>query len=389
MTRSILRGRVVTADTVLDDAVVTVEADRIVSVERVSARQHDDSRTALPPPVGTILPGLVDLHNHGGGGHAFTTTSTEEAAAAAGHHHRNGTTTLLASLVTAPAGILLDQVTALRPLAERGDVAGLHLEGPFLSAARCGAQDPAHVIDPDPRLIDRLVEAAGGLLRMMTLAPERTGYAQAARQLTDHGVRVALGHSDAGHGTFAGALRDLAGRGIVTHLANGMPPLHHRDSGPVGAALVEAAHRGAVLELIADGTHVDDGFVSLVFATAPGQVALVSDAMSAAGMRDGDYRLGSQQVTVRDGIARLAGPAGEPGSIAGGTTHLIEQVARCVTGSAISLLDAVRAASLTPAAALGLDHVCGSLTPGLHADLLVTDAELRLQQVMRRGVWLT
>lgn len=389
MTRSFLRGRVVTADAVLDDGVITIEADRITAVERASVWQDDDSRDPLPSPVGTILPGLVDIHTHGGGGHTFTTTSTDEAAAAAGHHHRHGTTTLLASLVAAAVETLVDQVTALRPLAERGDIAGLHLEGPFLSPARCGAQDPAHLTDPDPALIDRLVEAAGGFLTMMTLAPERTGYAQAATQLTDHGVRVALGHSDSGYATFAAALRDLAGRGIVTHLANGMPPLHHRASGPVGAALVEAAHRGAVVELIADGAHVDDGFASLVFATAPGHVALVSDAMSAAGMPDGDYSLGSQRVTVHDGIARLALPSGEPGSIAGGTSHLVEQVARCVSGSAISLLDAVRAASLTPATALGLDHVCGSLTPGLHADLLVTDAELRLQRVMRRGGWLT
>ncbi|MBA2775077.1 MAG: amidohydrolase family protein, partial [Nocardioidaceae bacterium] len=207
------------------------------------------------------------------------------------------------------------------------------------------------------------------------------------------GVTVALGHSDASYAVFRRALRALDGQALVTHLGNGMPPFHHRAVGPVGASLTEAAAGRAAVEVIGDGMHVDDGFVALVFATAaPDSVVLVTDAMEAAGMPDGDYELGSQRVQVRAGVARLGADEqvdAAPASIAGGTCHLVEVVARAVREAGVPLVDAVRAASQTPARVLRLAGERGALLPGRLGDLLVVDEELRPVRIMRHGEWLT
>lgn len=383
MIRQVLRGRVVTPDVVLGDGVVVVDGDRISDVCAVSDWAGEPGAA-----LGTLLPGLVDLHDHGGGGHAFTTTDPAEATAAARHHHRHGTASVTASLVTAAPDTMVAQVTALAPLVRQRLLAGIHLEGPFLSRARCGAQDPEHLRLPDPDLTRRLLETGGEAIVQVTMAPELHGYAEVAAQFREAGVVVALGHSDADHEVFAGALVRLEGRGLVTHLGNGMPPLHHRAAGPVAAALSAAARGEAVVELIADGVHTDAGFVNLVFAAAaPGSVVLVTDAMAAAGMPDGSYVLGPQAVTVVDGVARLSEPAPQAGSIAGGTAHLLEVVATCVR-TGVPMVEAVRAASQSPARVLGIDADRGALAPGMSADVLVVDEHLSLRRVMRAGGWL-
>ncbi len=388
----LVRGRVVTPDTEIADGVVAVEAGTIAYVGSTDAWGHRYPGVALPEPAGTVLPGLVDIHCHGGGGKALTTTDPDEARAVAAHHARNGTTSLVASLVTAAPEVLLDQVRTLAPLVTAGDLAGLHLEGPFLSHARCGAQASEFLTEPDQELIDALLAAAGGSLKVMTLAPELPGATEAATRLRAAGVTVALGHSDASHAVFRAALRNLDGEGLVTHLGNAMPPFHHRAVGPVGACLAEAAVGRAAVEVIGDGVHVEDGFVALVFATAaPDSVVLVTDAMAAAGMPDGDYVLGPQRVQVRAGVARLAGvePDGTSPTIAGGTSHLVEVVARAVRQAGVPLVDAVRAASHTPARILGVAGVRGAVMTGRAADLVVADEDLRPVRVMRRGEWLS
>ncbi|MFF3221993.1 N-acetylglucosamine-6-phosphate deacetylase [Nocardia suismassiliense] len=380
---SIVRGRIVSASAQLDDGVVTVIDDRISAVlpfaEWVAA--HPDS--AAPAFSGTVLPGLVDMHNHGGFGHRFDTVDAAEARAAAEFHHASGSTTVVASVVTAAAADMVAQTAVLRELVEDGLLGGIHAEGPFLSEARCGAQDPRFLRDPDLELTDQLLAAGGGQLRMMTVAPERSGYDAVAQRLTDHDVVVALGHSNADYTSFLKALRPTGFGTVATHLANGMPPLHHRDPGPVGASLVAAAAGHATVELIGDGVHVDPGFAALVFATAPGRVALITDAMQAAGLSDGEYQLGPQSVTVRQGVARIAN-----GSIAGGISTLLDCVARAVRDSGVSLADAVLAATSTPAAALRLPDV-GDLRTGYFADMLIVDETLRLRRVLRRGQWLS
>jgi N-acetylglucosamine-6-phosphate deacetylase len=409
-----LRGAIPTAG--LADGIVTVDSGVITGVAAATGG------TGAAASDDVILPGLIDIHCHGGGGHSFATFSAPEARAAADFHARHGTTGVLASLVTAAPADLLGQVRALAPLVADGTLLGLHLEGPFLSPARRGAHAAALLRDPDPSLVSDLLSAAGGAIKIVTLAPERTGAAAVASMLRDAGVTVAFGHTDTDYDGMAAALTAaarsssagslasgaLASGALVTHLGNAMAPLHHRAAGPVAAALVAASADAAWVELIADGVHVDPGFTRLVFATAaPGRVILVTDAMAAAGMPDGGYTLGPLRVTVSGGVARLAGPdggggggGGGGGSIAGGTRTLLEVVAIAV-GSGVPLPEAVRAASESPAdvlgrplsangSARGSGHGSGGglLAPGMPADLVVADAELRARRVMRAGRWL-
>jgi N-acetylglucosamine-6-phosphate deacetylase len=309
---------------------------------------------------------------------------------------------VVASLVTAAPADLLAQVRTLAPLVADGSLLGIGLEGPFLSPARRGAHAAALLRDPDESLVAALLEAAAGALKIVTIAPERAGAAVIASMLRDAGVTVAFGHTDTDYAGMAAALATAAtpraagigasgwtGGALVTHLGNAMAPIHHRAAGPVAAALVAAADDAAWVELIADGVHVDSGFTRLVFAAAaPGRVVLVTDAMAAAGMPDGAYALGSLLVTVSGGIARLAGEGTSGGAtIAGGTRTLIEVVATAVA-SGVPLVDAVMAASKTPARVLGL-AARGTLDPGMAADLVLTDPRLSVRRVMRAGRWLS
>ncbi|MBF6239845.1 amidohydrolase family protein [Nocardia otitidiscaviarum] len=378
-----LRGRVVSAGYPFEDGVVTVSGERITAVRSFTDWKAQRPCSPTPLPVGTLLPGLVDMHNHGGGGHGFDTLDAEEATAAAEYHHALGTTTILASIVSAPADEMVEQVAMLRELAAVGMIGGIHVEGPFLADTRCGAHDRRHLLAPDPRLTSRLLDAAGGHLRVMTLAPELPGFDTVARMLADRGTVVALGHSEADFDAFSKALRPNGFAASVTHLGNGMPPIHHRASGAGAAALTAASRGQIVVELIGDGVHVDAGFGTMVFAVAEDQIALVTDAMRAAGMPDGRYRLGAREMEVGGGVART-----EDGFIAGGTSHLLQGVSWAVRECGISLAEAVRAASLTPAIALGLTEV-GDLCPGRYADVLVVDDELGLRRVLRRGRWLS
>ncbi|WP_194816214.1 N-acetylglucosamine-6-phosphate deacetylase [Nocardia sp. XZ_19_385] len=378
-----VRGRVVSASHMLDDGVVSIAGDRIVAVQPFVEWRAAQMDSPEPAFEGTVLPGLVDIHNHGGFGHRFDTVDAGEARAAAEFHHSRGSTTVLASVVTGAAADMVAQTAVLRELADEGLIGGIHAEGPFLAVARCGAQDPRFLCDPDPQLTEQLIAAAGGHLRVMTIAPELPGYAKVAQLLSEHGVIVALGHTDSDFGAFREALRPNGFGDLVTHLANGMPTLHHRSAGPVAAALAAAAAGDAVVELIGDAVHVDSGFAALVFAAAPRRVALITDAMQAAGMPDGEYRLGPQSVRVVEGIARVPS-----GSIAGGTSTLLRCVSWAVTECGVPLRDAVCAASAVPAAAVGLTEV-GDLRTRQFADLVIADDNLHLRRVLRRGQWLS
>ena len=395
----VIRGQVVTAEEVLDDGVVVLEGERIawVGAFRAAARTPWAQQVgeAPAPADGTIvLPGLVDLHNHGGGGASFPDAKDAATAQLAiDEHRRHGTTHLVASLVTASPDTLRARVSLLTHLAEEGELAGIHLEGPFLATARCGAHDPALILAPDPALTAELLELGRGHVVTMTIAPERagiTGDDGVTAALVAGGALPSFGHTDASSPQMHAALDDagahLAGprarseRATVTHLFNGMRPIHHREPGPVPPALARARDGRLVLELIADGTHLAPELVTDLFALVGAEnIALVTDAMAAAGMPDGDYRLGSQEVRVRGGVARLA----HADSIAGGTAHLID-VVRTTVQAGVPLREAVLAASLTPAGVLGRERI-GALRVGYRADVVVTDADLWVQQVIRGG----
>jgi N-acetylglucosamine-6-phosphate deacetylase len=335
------------------------------------------------------LPGFIDMHVHGGGGASFTEGGASAARRAAAFHRAHGTTRVIASLVTAPADALARQVSLLAALAEERVIDGIHLEGPFLSAARRGAHDPRYLIPPDVALFERLHAAARGWLRMITIAPELPGATEVIRAAAQAGVIAAAGHTDASAAVTSAAVD--AGVSHATHLFNGMRPLNHREPGPAGALLDRAGGPdGAVsCEVIADGTHLHDAAIRLVARAArPGNLVLVTDAMTAAGMADGAYRLGELDVTVEGGVARLAAAPGDrpgaPGPIAGSTATMDAVVRRAITSAGLPVPEAAQAASTTPARLLGLADA-GALRPGLAADIVVLDEGLRIAAVLARG----
>lgn len=390
----ILRGRVVTPTEVIADGIVVVHGETIAWVGH-AAHAAAAGWSGIPDPSEhpvTLLPGLVDVHTHGGGGASYPDATTPQDALVAVHEHRaHGTTTLVASLVTAAPDTLRQRVTVLAALADAGEIAGIHLEGPFVSTVRCGAQDPALIQAPDADLTRELATLARGHLVTMTIAPEAPGVGAVVDALIDAGALPSFGHTDASWRQTSDALTDAgtrlaatpgrrSGRATVTHLFNGMRPLTHRDPGPIPVFLAWAARGEAVVELIGDGTHVAPELVQSIFSlVGADNIALVTDAMAAAGMPDGAYRLGSQDVTVAEGVARLT----HGGSIAGGTAHLLDVVRTTVAGG-VPLVEAVRAAATTPATVLG-DDTIGALEAGRRADIVLTDDDLRVLGVRRAG----
>ncbi|WP_227008310.1 N-acetylglucosamine-6-phosphate deacetylase [Pseudarthrobacter sp. AB1] len=398
-----LRGRLVTGhpgDAVIDDGTVVMAGGTIQWSGPTSDLPAGFDAEVRQVPL--ILPGLVDVHCHGAVGHTFS-ADADGARLTAAHHASEGTTSVLASLVSAPSHVLLEQIAALRDVVADGALAGLHLEGPFITKSMCGAQDPAAIIDGDPALLKQWLETGRGTVRSLTLAPETPHFAELVQLCREHGVVPSLGHTAATASRTREVLGADGGAGGVdrqwsaTHLFNRMPSLDHRDAGPV-AVMLQAAEQSPghmVLELIADGVHLDPEIVRMVFSlVGPRSVALITDAMAAAGMSDGHYTLGSLDVLVQDRVARLA-PAGrtqsgegqEAGAIAGATSFLLENVRRCVEWG-IPLADAVAAASSTPARLMGLDRGptrVGAIAAGYRADVLVATGELELVQVYRAG----
>jgi N-acetylglucosamine-6-phosphate deacetylase len=377
-----------TADTVLTGREllrpgwIEVSHSKVVAVGTGPApRPVDRSLGAV-----TVVPGFVDTHLHGGGGASFSTASHNGAdhngtSTAVALHRRHGTTTLVASLVTAAPDELLRQVGELADDVRTGLIAGIHLEGPWLSTKRCGAHQPSLMRDPDPAEVDRLLEAGGGAISMVTLAPERVGALAAVKRIVDAGVVVAVGHTEATYEQTRTAI--AAGATVGTHLFNAMRPIDRREPGPIIALLEESR---VTVEVIADGVHVDPAIYRHVTRSAgPDRVSLVTDAMAAAGMADGAYHLGPLAVDVVDGVARVAGTD----TVAGGTATMDRLFRFAVTHSGLSrdeaLMLAVGQSSVNPARALGLP--CAGLFPGGVADLVVLDADLAVTGVLRYGSW--
>ncbi|GIG58648.1 N-acetylglucosamine-6-phosphate deacetylase [Longispora fulva] len=322
-----------------------------------------------------LVPGFVDIHTHGGGGHTFTTGDPVAAREAAAFHLARGTTSIVASLVTSPPELMSTATANFRPLVGDGTLAGIHYEGPYLSAIRCGAQNPDFLRDPDLDELAALISLGGGAVRMVTIAPELPGALAATKMLVDAGIAVAIGHTDA---TYEQTLAMItAGATVGTHVFNGMRPPHHREPGPV-FALLRAP--GIVCEFVADGVHLHDGTLSFAAGvTGPERAALITDAMAAAGMPDGEYELGGQGVVVADGVARLT----RNGSIAGSTLTMDAAFRRAV-GAGFSIVDAARMAATTPAGAVGLlDR--GAIEVGRRADYVILDDNLQVLEVYKGG----
>ncbi|MBC7235951.1 MAG: N-acetylglucosamine-6-phosphate deacetylase [Chloroflexi bacterium] len=330
-----------------------------------------------------LAPGLIDLHAHGALGRDTMDADPAALREMAAFYARHGVTAFLATTMTAPQGEILAALAAIRQVMAEGSggaaLIGAHVEGPYLDAERSGAQDARLVRRALPTEYEPLLGT--GAIRLITLAPE---YPENRRLLRDalaysaDGARIAVaaGHTRASYEQMV----EAAGLGLsqVTHLYNGMEPMHHRRPGAVGAALTLDTLR---CQLIADNIHVHPAMLKLaVRAKGPDGIMLVSDAMSGTGMPDGIYILGGLEVIVRGGEARLP-----DGTLAGSTLTLERAVANIVAAASVSLADALTMASQTPARALGLDGHKGAIAPGMDADLIVLDADLRVRLSVVEG----
>jgi N-acetylglucosamine-6-phosphate deacetylase len=369
-------------DRVLDQGWLLVEDGRITGVAATAGQPEPvlaPSTTVYDAAGRHVLPGFVDMHVHGGGGAAFSAGDTEQALTAARFHLGHGTTTIMASTVTGTLAELEHHIGELSGLVQDGLLAGIHLEGPFISKARCGAHDPGLLRAPAKTDVSRLLRAGDGTVRMVTIAPELEGGFDAVRLLADSGVIAAIGHTDATYTQTREAIE--LGAPVGTHVFNAMRPVHHREPGPVTALLEQEQ---VLCEVVNDGLHVHPSVVSLMYSAAGAhRIALITDAMVAAGVGDGEYQLGALTVQVRDGEARLA----EGDSLAGSTLTMDNALRNAVRLAGVSLVDAAISAALTPARALGIADRVGSLETGKEADLVVLDEDLRVDSVMRKGAW--
>ncbi|MCL2787330.1 MAG: amidohydrolase family protein [Micrococcales bacterium] len=399
-----LTGAVVTPTAVLEPGAIVLQGQTILWVGKPS-EAPDAFRPAIAAATTAplILPGLVDIHCHGGGGASFPDATTpDEVRQGAREHLAHGTTSLVASTVTQAPETLLSKMALLAGLVEDGALAAIHAEGPFISPKRPGAQNPAFIQIPNPGLIDALAEAARGHLATMTIAPEAHGTAvgntpepverSAIQALANAGVIPSFGHTDCAAEDMDRAIAEAraalaapaarSARPTITHLYNGMRPFAHRDPGPTMAALAAAARGEAVVELVGDNTHLAPAVVAEVFDIAGADnILLITDAMAAAGMPDGAYSLGSLDVEVKDRVARLAGGT----AIAGGTAHVLDVVRMSVLDAKVDLVEAVKSASQTPARVLGMERKIGALKAGMRADVLLVDADLKPQAVIKAG----
>ena len=335
-----------------------------------------DAATSIDAAGHWLVPGFIDLHGHGGAGHSYDGTADDIRAALA-VHRAHGTTRSVISLVSASVEALRTSLGIVADLAADDPlILGSHLEGPFLNPANAGAHGPEFLMPPEPEELELLIGASRGTLRHLTIAPELDGAFETIDVLVEAGVAVGIGHTTASF-ELAQQAFDRGAR-ILTHAFNAMPGIHHRAPGPVVAAFEDER---VVLELILDGKHVHPAVANLAFDAAPNRIALVTDAMAAAGSVDGDYRLGTLNVSVRDGLALLSGTA----TIAGSTLLQDSAFRQAMRDAHVAPRDAIAALTSTPARALGLDHRLGYLAPGFAADAVLMDHAWHVTAVYAAG----
>ncbi len=375
----IIRGMVYTDKMCFEAGEIVIEGERIEKVERCeqSALTEKEAQTY-------ILPGLVDIHFHGCAGYDFCDGTTEAVRAIASYEMTHGTTTICPATMTLSEEMLLGICAAGAEAAEtevleeniplKDVLRGIYLEGPFISEEKKGAQNPAYIRTPDRQMLEKLQQAAKGMIRMVAIAPETEGAMECIRECRDD-FRFSIAHTCADYETAKAAMEE--GAHHVTHLYNAMPPFTHRKPGVIGAA---AENEDTKVELICDGIHIHPCVVKSTFKLFGAErMVLVSDSMMATGMEDGEYALGGQPVTVKGNRALL-----KDGTIAGSATNLFGCM-RTAIRMGVPKEEAVRAATRNPAEAVGLEEECGMLLAGRRADILITDGEFTLLEVIKSG----
>jgi len=362
---------------------VMVEDGRIVSIGSREAGEIPGQATVLDYPGATLAPAFLDVHIHGAAGHDIMEATPEALGAIGKFLASRGTGSFLATTVTAPIDATLRSLAGLarllnRPASDTPGHArpiGIHLEGPFLSHAKRGVHPPALLLEPDIALFDEFCEAAEGHVRLMTLAPELPGAAELAAHATARGVRVSVGHSNATAAETRSAI--AAGAVSATHTFNAMRPLDHREPGIMGTVLTTDS---LYAELICDGIHTAPELVKIWWRSkGPERGILITDAMSAAGMPDGEYQLGGFAVQVANGRATA------DGVLAGSVLTLDRALSNFLAFTGATLEQGLRLLTVNPAAMTGLRDVAGSLAVGEPANLVAVDAVGKLVASIQNG----
>jgi N-acetylglucosamine-6-phosphate deacetylase len=386
---AIFARRALTPQHEIADAVVLIEDEKIVAVGRrdevavpASARRHERREFS-------VVPGFIDVHIHGAAGYDVMDSSTEALAAITACVAARGTTSLVATTVTASEESISGTAQAVAEWMDRSareraggklsaEILGIHFEGPFISPTRRGVHPEEWIVAPSVSLLRRLVAAARGKARILTLAPELPGSAELIAEAVKAGLVVSLGHTDASYAEATEAIS--RGARHAAHVFNAMRPFAHRETGVLGAILTSPR---VTAELIADGVHVDDAAMRILLAAkgTPG-VILVSDGTAATGMPDGKYRLGNFEVSVAAGVARNS-----EGKLAGSTLTL-DRALRHMVALGIPLREALPMLTSNPARLLGLERRKGCLAAGADADLVLLDDQLHVAGVMTRGLGL-
>ncbi len=335
------------------------------------------AETVIDADGSCVIPGLTDIHFHGCMG-SDCCDGTEEAFRTIARYELScGVTSITPATMTMPEDVLarLCRTAGTFACPDGADFCGLYMEGPFISEAKKGAQNSAYIQPPDAAMLERLQELCGDRIRTVAVAPETAGALDFIREVKDR-VTVSLAHTVADYDTAMAAF--ACGASQVTHLYNAMPPFTHRAPGPVGAA---ADTENCMVELICDGVHIHPAVVRSTFRLfGDDRIILISDSMRAAGMADGSYDLGGQQVSVRGSLALLS-----DGTIAGSVTNLMDCLRTAVRVIGIPLASAVKCAAVNPARAVGIDADYGTLAPGKFANIVLLDRDLAVTSILHHG----
>jgi N-acetylglucosamine-6-phosphate deacetylase len=381
----LVNAKVLSEQGLIEKGFIYIKDGKIAETGLVSSMTADygDAEVIDLPENSTVVPGFIDVHIHGAGGADTMDATIDALNTMASVLPQEGTTSFLATTITQEKDEIIKALKNAEDYISnhnapgKAEVIGVHLEGPFINESRKGAQPADHIIAPDIELFAKMQEAAGGHIRLVTLAPEKENGYEFIKYLSENDVIASIGHSDATYGQMAVAVK--AGATHVTHLFNGMRGIHHRDPGVAGAALLFDELK---IEIIADGIHVVPEMIDLsIRAKGTDGVILITDSMRAKCLKNGTYDLGGQEVSVANGKALLA-----DGTLAGSILKMKDSLKNMMEFSHISLEEAVKLASENPAKQLKMFDRKGSIAEGKDADLVILDENYDVSMAYCRGV---
>ncbi len=357
---------------------IVIKGERIAELLVSQSDCYREEKEIIEAEGLYAIPGLVDIHFHGAVGYDFCDASEEAIQAIADYEAWNGVLAVCPATMTYSEEILsgIMEAAAGHENEKGADLVGIHMEGPFISSNKIGAQNPEYISLPDASLFRRLQRKSGNMIKLVDIAPELDGAMEFIKECHKE-VNISLAHSEASYEEASEAFQ--CGAGHMTHLYNAMPGIHHRNPGPI----IAARENKAEVELICDGIHIHPSMVRFSFEVfGADKVILISDSMRACGLCEGQYQLGGQDVTVADGKAVLTE---HPDTIAGSVINLFACMKKAVMEMQVPLEDAVRAATENPAKAIGIDKEYGSIVPGYYGNVVLMDKDMNLRYVIRKG----